>query len=133
MKAHILEYQDGITEDYPAEEGNYCTDLDSSWNGTIIPVSRMEVDVDELWFVMMEFREWDESESVWKTIKRVRVSPYRLTQTQADEDFRKMGLVDMRKYVFVKAQIITIPNKYDVMFIVQKYNWNHSQQVMFTI
>ena len=133
MKAHLLEYQNEIKEYYPIEENNDGTYLDSSWNGTAIPVSRMEVDVDELWFVMMEFREWDESESVWKTIKRVRVSPYRLTQKQADEDFSKMGLIDMRKYKFVSAQTITIPNKYDVMFIVQRYDWNHSEQVMFTI
>ena len=125
MKAYKLTYDGGAVEYYPIEEGNSGTCLDSSWNRTIVPIQIEEIEVKILWFVDMQKMVWDESESVWITKENIRVSPYRLTQQEADDDFHKLGCIDLRKSKVVSAQSIKVPNRLWLRFIVQCKSFNH--------
>ena len=125
MKAYKLTYNGGNVEYYPFEEGNSGTCLDSSWNKTILPTQIEEIEVERLWFVDMQKMVWDESESVWETEENIRVSPYRLTQQEADDDFHKLGCIDLSKSEVVSAQSIIIPNRIWLRFIVQCKSFNH--------
>lgn len=125
MRAYKLTYDGGAVEYYPIEEGNSGTCLDSSWNKTILPTQIEEIEVKHLWFVKMQKMVWDESESVWTTKKNIRVSPYRLTQQEADDDFHKLGCIDLRQHQVVKAQSIKVPNCLLLQFIVQCKSFNH--------
>ena len=125
MKAYKLTYDGGAVEYYPIEEGNSGTCLDSSWNKTIVPIQIDEIEVKSLWFVDMQKMVWDESESVWITKEYTRVSPYRLTQKEADADFHKLGCIDLSKGKVVSAQSIKVPNRLWLRFIVQCKSFNH--------
>ena len=127
MKAYKLTYKDGVVEYYPIEEGNCGTYLDSSWNTTIFPTQVEEIEVERLWFVKMQKMVWNESESVWITKEDTRVSPYRLTQQEADDDFHKLGCVDLRQHNVVKAQSIKVPNHLWLRFIVQCKSFNNAK------
>ena len=119
MKAYKLTYDGGVVEYYPIENGEYGTYLDSSWNNTIAPISVEEIEVERLWIVKMKRMEWNESESLWITKEEGRVSPYRLTQKESDEDFERLGCIDLRKYQVVKAQSIIVPGHLWIQFMVQ--------------
>lgn len=119
MKAYKLTYDNGVVEYYPIENGEYGTYLDSSWNNTIAPISVEEIEVERLWIVKMKRMEWNESESLWITKEEGRVSPYRLTQKESDEDFERLGCIDLRKYQVVKAQSIIVPGHLWIQFMVQ--------------
>ena len=119
MKAYKLTYDNGVVEYYPIENGNCGTYLDSSWNNTIAPISVEEIEVERLWIVKMKRMEWNESESMWITKQEGRVSPYRLTQKESDEDFERLGCIDLRKYQVVKAQSIIVPGHLWIQFMVQ--------------
>ena len=119
MKAYKLTYDTGVVEYYPIENGEYGTYLDSSWNNTIAPISVEEIEVERLWIVKMKRMEWNESESLWITKEEGRVSPYRLTQKESDEDFERLGCIDLRKYQVVKAQSIIVPGHLWIQFMVQ--------------
>ena len=125
MKAYKLTYGHGVFEYYPIEEGNSGTCLDSSWNKTILHTQIEEIEVERLWFVDMQKMVWDESESVWTTEENIRVSPYRLTQQEADDDFHKLGCIDLSKSKVVSAQSIVVPNRLWLRFIVQCKSFNH--------
>ena len=127
MKAYKLTYNDGVVEYYPIEEGNCGTYLDSSWNNTIFPTQVEEIEVERLWFVKMQKMVWNESETVWETKEENRVSPYRLTQKETDEDFAKLGCVDLRHHNVVKAQSIIVPNSLWLRFIVQCKSFNNAK------
>ena len=129
MKAYKLTYDDGVVEYYPIEEGNCGTYLDSSWNATIFPTQVEEIEVERLWFVKMEKMVWNESESVWVTKEEERISPYRLTQQESDDDFHKLGCIDLRQHNVVKAQSIIVPNRLWLQFIVQCKSFNHAKKV----
>ena len=119
MKAYKLTYDGGVVEYYPIENGEYGTYLDSSWNNTIAPISVEEIEVERLWIVKMKRMDWNESESLWITKEEGRVSPYRLTQKESDEDFERLGCIDLRKYQVVKAQSIIVPGHLWIQFMVQ--------------
>lgn len=125
MKAYKLTYDNGVFEYYPIEEGNSGTCLDSSRNKTTLPIQIEEIEVKRLWFVDMQKMVWDESELVWITKENIRVSPYRLTQQEADDDFHKLGCIDLRKSKVVSAQSIKVPNRLWLRFIVQCKSFNH--------
>lgn len=125
MKAYKLAYDGGAVEYYPIEEGNSGTCLDSSWNKTIVPIQIEEIEVKRLWFVDMQKMVWDESELVWITKENIRVSPYRLTQQEADDDFHKLGCIDLSRNKVVSAQDIKVPNRLWLRFIVQCKSFNH--------
>lgn len=125
MNAYKLTYDNGIIEYYPLEEGCSGTGLDSSWNKTILPTQIEEIEVKSLWFVDMQKMVWDESESVWATKENIRVSPYRLTKQEADDDFHKLGCIDLRNNKVVSAQSIKVPNRLWLRFIVQCKSFNH--------
>ena len=125
MKAYKLTYDGGVVEYYPIENGEYGTYLDSSWNNTIVPISVEEIEVERLWFVKMKKMVWNESESVWITKEDTRVSPYRLTQQEADDDFHNLGCVDLRQYQIVKAQSIIVPAHLWIQFMVQCQSINY--------
>ena len=125
MKAYKLTYDGGNVEYYPIEEGNSGTCLDSSWNKTTLPTQTEEIEVKSLWFVDMQKMVWDDSESVWITKENIRVSPYRLTQQEADDDFHKLGCIDLSKRKVVSAQSIKVPNRLWLRFIVQCKSFNH--------
>ena len=127
MKAYKLTYGDGVVEYYPIEEGNCGTYLDASWNTTIFPTQVEEIEVERLWFVKMQKMVWNESETVWITEEENRVSPYRLTQQEADDDFHKLGCIDLSKSKVVSAQDIKVPNRLWLRFIVQCKSFNHAQ------
>ena len=127
MKAYKLTYNDGVVEYYPIEEGNCGTYLDSSWNNTIFPTQVEEIEIERLWFVKMQKMVWNESESVWITEEENRVSPYRLTQTETNKDFAKLGCVDLSKHQVVNAQSIKVPNHLWLRFIVQCKSFNHTK------
>lgn len=127
MKAYKLTYDDGVVEYYPIEEGNCGTYLDSSWNKTIFPKQVEEIEVERLWFVKMQKMVWNESKSVWITKEDTRVSPYRLTQQEADDDFHKLGCIDLSKSKVVSAQSIIIPNRLWLRFIAQCKSFNHTK------
>ena len=125
MKAYKLTYDNGVVEYYPIENGNCGTYLDSSWNNTIVPISVEEIEVERLWIVKMKRMEWNESESLWITKEEGRVSPYRLTQKESDEDFADLGCIDLRKYQVVKAQSIIVPGHLWIQFMVQCQSINY--------
>ena len=120
-----MNYDNGVFEYYPIEEGNSGTCLDSSWNKTILPTQIEEIEVERLWLVDMQKMVWDESESVWIAKENIRVSPYRLTQQEADDDFHKLGCIDLSKSKVVSAQDIKVPNRLWLRFIVQCKSFNH--------
>ena len=124
MKAYKLTYDNGVVEYYPVEEGNCGTHLDSSWNDTIVPIQVEEIEVGELWSVYMKKRVWDESKSLWITKEEGRVSPYRLTQRESDDDFADLGCIDFRQYQVVNAQNIIVPGCLWLQFIVQCRTFN---------
>ena len=125
MKAYKLTFDGEAVEYYPIEEGNSGTCLDSSWNKTILPTQVEEIEVKRLWFVKMQKMVWNESGSVWETKEEERVSPYRLTKQEADDDFNKLGCIDFRQHQVVKAQSIKVPNRLWLQFIVQCKSFNH--------
>ena len=125
MKAYKLTYNGGIVEYYPFEEGNSGNYLDSSGNKTIRPRRIEEIEGEGRWCGDMRERAWDESESVWITKENIRVSPYRLTQQEADADFHKLGCIDLSKSKVVSAQSIIVPNRLWLRFIVQCKSFNH--------
>lgn len=125
MKAYKLTYDGGVVEYYPIENGEYGTYLDSSWNNTIVPISVEEIEVGELWSVYMQKRVWDESESVWITKEHYRVSPYHLTQQEAEDDFHQLGCIDLREKKVVSSQSIIVPGGLWIQFMVQCQSINY--------
>lgn len=125
MKAYKLTYDNGVVEYYPIENGEYGTYLDSSWNNTIVPIQIEEIEVERLWIVNMKKMIWDESKSLWITKEEGRVSPYRLTQKESDEDFERLGCIDLRQHQVVKAQRIIVPGCLWIDFMVQCQSINY--------
>lgn len=125
MKAYKLTYDGGVVEYQPIENGNCGTYLDSSWDNTIVPISVEEIEVERLWLVNMKRMEWDESTSMWITKQEGRVSPYRLTEQEADDDFHQLGCIDLRKYQVVKSQSIIVPGRLWIQFMVQCQSINY--------
>ena len=128
MKANKLTYDYGIVEYYPIEEGCCGTYLDSCWNSTIAPVQVEEIEVERLWFVNMKRLVWDENNSVWMTKEDCRVSPYRLTEQEADDDFNQLGCVDVRTKKVVSAQDIIVPGYQWLRFMVQCKSMNYKNK-----
>ena len=125
MKAYKLTYDGGVVEYYPIENGKYGTYLDSSWNNTIVPISVEEIEVERLWIVNMRRMEWDESESMWITKQEGRVSPYRLTEQEANDDFHQLGCIDLREKKVVSSQSIIVPGCLWIKFMVQCQSINY--------
>lgn len=127
MKVYKLTYENGV-EYYPVEEGKCGTYLDSAWRDTMnyFALRKVEeIEVKRLWFVKMNERIWDESESVWITKEDRRVSPYRLTEQEVDADFNQLGCIDLRENKLVSAQSIIVPGYLWVQFMVQCKSVNH--------
>ena len=125
MKAYKLTYDGGVVEYHPIENGKYGTYLDSSWNNTIVPISVEEIEVERLWIVNMRRMEWDESESMWITKQEGRVSPYRLTEQEANDDFHQLGCIDLREKKVVSSQSIIVPGHLWIQFRVQCQSINY--------
>ena len=125
MKAYKLTYDGGVAEYYPIENGKYGTYLDSSWNNTIVPISVEEIKVERLWIVNMRRMEWDESKSMWITKQEGRVSPYRLTEQEANDDFHQLGCIDLREKKVVSSQSIIVPGHLWIQFMVQCQSINY--------
>ena len=125
MKAYKLTYDGGVVEYYPIENGNCGTDLDSAWNNTIVPISVEEIEIEKLWIVNIKEMEWDESMSMWITKQEGRVSPYRLTEQEAEDDFHQLGCIDLRKNQVVKSQSIIVPGHLWIQFMVQCQSINY--------
>ena len=125
MKAYKLTYDGGVVEYCPIENGNCGTYLDSAWNNTIVPKSVEEIKVEKLWIVNMKKMEWDESKSMWITKQEGRVSPYRLTEQEANDDFHQLGCVDLRKNKVVNSQNIIVPGRLWIQFMVQCQSINY--------
>lgn len=119
MKAYKLTYDGGVVEYYPIENGNCGTYLDSSWNNTIVPISVEEIEVERLWIINMRRMEWNESVSMWITKQEGRVSPYRLTEQEANDDFHQLGCIDLREKKVVSSQSIIVPGHLWIQFMVQ--------------
>ena len=125
MKAYKLTYGDGVVEYYPIEEGNCGTYIDSLWNKTIFPTQVEEIEVERLWLVNMKRMEWDESKSMWITKQEGRVSPYRLTEQEANDDFHQLGCIDLREKKVVSSQNIIVPGGLWIQFMVQCQSFNY--------
>ena len=125
MKVYKLTYDGGVVEYCPIENGNCGTYLDSAWNNTIVPISVEEIKVEKLWIVNMKKMEWDESKSIWITKQEGRVSPYRLTEQEANDDFHQLGCIDLRKNKVVNSQNIIVPGRLWIQFMVQCQSINH--------
>ena len=125
MKAYKLTYDNGVVEYYPIENGNCGTYFDSAWNNTIVPISVEEIEVERLWIVNIKKMEWDESMSMWITKQEGRVSPYRLTEQEAEDDFHQLGCIDLRKNKIVSSQNIIVPGRLWIQFMVQCQSINY--------